>query len=153
MAENQAAGVVFSLEKVYVKDVSYEAPAVPQAFLEKAAPEVGIQLGIEHTVLNKEEGLYEVALAVTATAKLQDKTVFLTEAKQAGIFRISGVPAAELVKVLEISCPNILLPFVREVINDLVVKGGFPQLLINPINFEALYQQKLSAETEPAARH
>lgn len=153
MAENQAAGIVFSIEKIYLKDVSYEAPTVPQAFLEKSTPEVGIQLGIEHTVLNKDDGLYEVMLAITATATLQEKTVFLTEAKQAGIFRISGIPQAELIKVLEITCPNILLPFVREAINELVVKGGFSQLLINPINFEGLYQQKMAAATEKASHH
>lgn len=151
MAENPA--VSFSLEKIYVKDASYEAPNVPQMFLEKTTPDVGVQLGIEHAVLDKAQGLYEVALAVTATAKLNDKTVFLTEAKQAGIFRITGVEEAEMSKVLEISCANILLPFVREVINEFVVKGGFPQLLINPINFEALYHQKQTAENEQAMRH
>ena len=143
--------VVFNLEKIYLKDVSYEAPHVPAVFTEKNAPEVSVQLGIEHSKLD--QGFFEVILLVTVTAKLHDKVVFLTEAKQAGLFRIDGVPDVELGKVLEIACPNILLPFTREAINDLVQKGGFPQLLINPINFEALYQQKQAAQAKPQAAH
>lgn len=149
MSESQA-GVVFSLEKVYVKDLSFEAPNTPQVFLEKQAPEVGVQLGIEHNVVDAKQGVYEVLLAVTATAKLGEATVFLAEAKQAGVFRIAGVPEAEMPKVLEISCPNILLPFVREVVNDLVTKGGFPQLLLTPVNFEALYRQKAASNAQRA---
>ncbi len=148
--DNAKAEAVFNLEKIYVKDVSYEAPNVPQVFLEKQAPEVGIQLGLEHTALNTENGVHEAVLSITATAKLKDKTVFLIEVKQAGIFRLQGLPAEDEMKVLEITCPNILLPFARETINDLAGKGGFPQLLINPINFEALYQQKQAAEEQSA---
>lgn len=149
MSESQA-GIVFSLEKVYVKDLSFEAPNTPQVFLEKQAPEVGVQLGIEHNVVDAQQGVYEVLLAVTATAKLGETTVFLAEAKQAGVFRIGGVAAGEMQKVLEISCPNILLPFVREVVNDLVTKGGFPQLLLTPVNFEALYRQKAANNAQRA---
>jgi preprotein translocase subunit SecB len=149
--KNQEREVVFNLEKIYLKDVSYEAPYVPAIFTEKDAPEVGIQLGIEHSKLDQE--FFEVILSVTVTAKLQDKVVFLTEAKQAGLFRINGVADTELNKALEIACPNILLPFIREAINDLTQKGGFPQLLINPINFEALYQQKQAAGTKTQAGH
>jgi preprotein translocase subunit SecB len=148
MAE-QEQQVVFHLEKIYIKDVSYEAPNVPHTFLEKNAPDVGIQLAIEHAALHADEGVYEVVLGLTVTATLQDKTVFLIETKQAGIFRVQGLPEAELPKVLEISCPTILLPFARELINDLACKGGFPQLLINPINFEALHLQKHAGQ--PAA--
>ena len=149
MSESQA-GIVFSLEKVYVKDLSFEAPNTPQVFLEQQAPEVGVQLGIEHKVVDAKQGVYEVLLAVTATAKLGEVTVFLAEAKQAGVFRISGVAEGEMPKVLEISCPNILLPFAREVINDLVIKGGFPQLLLTPVNFEALYRQKSANNAQRA---
>jgi preprotein translocase subunit SecB len=138
--------IVFSLEKIYVKDISFEAPHVPAVFLEKAAMEVDMQLGIEHSSVNPAEGLHEVVLAVTVTARMDKRTAFLTETKQAGVFRITGVPDGELEKVLEIACPNILLPFAREVVNDLVSKGGFPQLLINPVNFEMLYQQKQGGE-------
>lgn len=137
--------VIFNIEKIYVKDSSYEAPNAPQVFMESKAPEVGVQIGVTHQPISPEQGLYEVVLAVTVTAKGGDKNIFLAEAHQAGLFRIQGVPAAELPKALEIACPNILLPFVRQTINDLVESGGFPQLLINPINFEALYLQKQQA--------
>lgn len=138
----QEPEITFNLERIYVKDLSFESPSVPQAFLEKTAPEVAVQLAIEHAVVNQAEDLYEAVLQVTVTATQVGKTVFLAEAKQAGLFRVQGVPAAEMEKVLEITCPSILLPFAREVINGLIERGGFPQLLINPINFEALYQQK-----------
>lgn len=145
MAEsNQTADIVFAMEKLYLKDLSFEAPNTPQVFLEKAPPEVGLQLGIEHARFGNED-LYEVILAITVTATLQGKTVFLIDTKQAGLFRVRGVPPEEMPKVLEISCPSILLPFSRELINDLACKSGFPQLLINPVNFEALYMQKQAA--------
>ena len=89
-----------------------------------------------------------MVLAVTATAKFQETAIFLAEAQQAGVFHVVGVPPRDLPKVLEITCPSILLPFVREVINELVIKGGFPQLLINPVNFEALFDQKHAAKQQ-----
>ena len=138
--QEQAASL--NIEKVYIKDMSYEAPNTPQVFLEQRVPEVGVQLNIAHSTLDEKAGVYEVILSVTATAKFQDKNVFLVEVKQAGLFRVAGIPAQDLPMVLEIGCPNILLPFAREAINDLVGKGGFPQLLINPVNFDALFQQK-----------
>ena len=151
MEQNQQENIVFNIEKIYIKDISYEAPSVPSAFIQtqNAAAEIGIQLGVEHGALNPEQGIYEVALTVTATAKREDKNLFLVEVKQAGIFRISGVEGETLQRALEISCTNVLLPFVRETINDLVGKGGFPQLLINPINFDALYEQKKAAQANP----
>lgn len=139
--------VIFNIEKIYVKDSSYEAPNAPQVFRENRAPEVNVQLGVSHQPVAKDQGIYEVVLAVTVTAKSGESTVFLAETHQAGLFRIQGVPDAEISKALEIACPNVLLPFVRQSINDLVEAGGFPQLLINPINFEALYLQKQQAGT------
>jgi preprotein translocase subunit SecB len=144
-------GFVFNLEKIYIKDSSFEVPGAPQVFLDSNSPEVGVQLAISHNQLNAEQGLYEVVLAVTVTAKHTDKTVFLAEAHQAGLFRISGVPESELSKALEIACPNVLLPFVRQVVNNLIESGGFPQLLLSPINFEALYQQKHAAAPQAVA--
>lgn len=138
-------GPMLHLEKIYVKDVSYEAPNAPQVFLEQSAPQVEIQLNIGHSAFNAEQGMHEVVLTVTVTAKLGDKGMFLVELQQAGLFRLNGVPENELPMVLEIACPNILLPFAREAVNELVGKGGFPQLLINPVNFEVLYQQKQAA--------
>jgi preprotein translocase subunit SecB len=146
MAEpQQEQAPALNIEKVYIKDISYEAPNTPQVFMEQRVPEVGVQLNIAHTALDAKTGLYEVVLSVTTTAKFQDKNVFLVEVQQAGLFRAVGIPAKDLPMVLEISCPNILLPFAREAINDLVGKGGFPQLLINPVNFDGLFQQKQAA--------
>src|SRR3989338_993567 len=152
MAEaDQQQNTVFSIEKIYIKDVSYEAPGVPLVFSQpqNAGTEIGVQLGLGHSVLAAEQGLYEVVLTITATAKRENKNIFLVEVKQAGIFRIGGVEGDTLQRLLEISCAYVLLPFVRETINDLVGKGGFPQLLINPINFEALYEQKQAAQANP----
>ncbi len=153
MAEsNQDQNVVFNMEKIYIKDVSYEAPGVPMAFqAQNVAAEISVQLGLEHSVLNTEQGIYEAVLTVTASARNEGKNIFLAEVKQAGIFRITGVEGEPLQRALEVSCAYVLLPFVREVINDLVGKGGFPQLLINPINFESMYEQKQAAQTRPAS--
>lgn len=154
MAEaDQQQNTVFSLEKIYLKDVSYEAPGVPLVFSQSqnAGAEIGVQLGLEHSTLAAEQGLYEVVLTITATARRDNKNIFLVEVKQAGIFRIGGVDKDTLQRALEISCAYALLPFAREAVNDFVEKGGFPQLLINPINFEALYEQKQSARTNQPA--
>ena len=151
--QNPQAGFAFNLEKIYVKDSSFEVPNAPLVFLEGKAPEIGVQLGIQHSHINAEQALYEVVLAVTVTAKLADKNVFLAETHQAGLFRIAGVPDGELPKVLEIACPNVLLPFARQVLSNMIESGGFPQLLINPINFEALYIQKQQTAASKAAAH
>lgn len=145
MAANPAPEVTFNLERIYIKDLSYEAPSAPHVFLQQTAPQLDIQLGVQHAPIETAEGIYEVVLAVTVAAKNGDKSVFLIEVQQAGLFRITGVIGEALQRALEISGAYILLPFVREAINDLVGKGGFPQLLINPINFEALYEQKQAA--------
>lgn len=147
MEADQQQNTVFNIEKIYIKDVSYEAPGVPLVFAQpqNAGAEIGVQLGLEHGTLAAEQGLYEVALTITATAKRDNKNIFLVEVKQAGIFRIGGVDPETLQRALEISCAYALLPFAREAINNFVEKGGFPQLLITPINFEALYEQKHSA--------
>ena len=149
MAEpKQDQNIVFSVDKIYIKDISYEAPGVPLAFTqaENAAAEIGVQLGLDHGTLNQAQGIYEVVLTVTATATREKKNIFLVEVKQAGIFRITGIEGDMLARALGISCAYVLLPFVREAVNDLVGKGGFPQLLINPINFEMIYEQKQTTQ-------
>jgi preprotein translocase subunit SecB len=135
---NQATQPQFSIEKVYVKDLSLEIPNAPQIFLEREAPQVDIQL--HHNTVGVEDGVYETTLTVTVTAKVKDKTLFLAEASQAGIFVVRNVPASDMDAVLGIACPNILFPYVREVISDIVVRGGFPPVMLSPVNFEALYQ-------------
>lgn len=151
MAEQAAADVEFSLERIYIKDVSYEAPAVPQVFLQQAAPQLDIQLGVTHESVGAMEGLHEVVLTVTVSAKQGEKAVFLVEVQQAGLFRIKGISGEVLERALQISGADILLPFLREAVNDLVGKGGFPQLLLTPINFEALYAQKQTATRQSAS--
>jgi preprotein translocase subunit SecB len=144
---NEEPRAVFNLQKTYVKDLSFESPSSPQVFTSQAAPAIDIQLNVAHAVLDEEHGIYEVVVGATVTAKMEeDKTVFLAEVQQAGVFQVHGVEDPEREMVLEIACPNILLPFLREAIADIVGKGGFPQLLINPVNFESLYQRKKQAQ-------
>jgi preprotein translocase subunit SecB len=138
MSEAQNNQPTFSIEKVYVKDLSLEIPNAPQVFLEREAPSVDIQL--HHNSSGVEDGVFETVLTVTVTAKVKDKTLFLVEAAQAGIFVARNIPAAELEAVLAIACPNILFPYVRETISDVVVRAGFPPVILSPVNFEAIYQ-------------
>jgi preprotein translocase subunit SecB len=128
---------VFSIEKVFVKDLSLEIPNAPQVFLEREAPQVDIQL--HHNSTGVEEGVFLTVLTVTVTAKIGEKTMFLVEAAQGGIFVARNIPAQELEAVLAIACPNILFPYVREVISDTVVRAGFPPVILAPVNFEAIY--------------
>ncbi|MFC1664472.1 protein-export chaperone SecB, partial [Pseudomonadota bacterium] len=129
--------VTFEIKKLYLKDLSFESPLAPVVFTRgELEPNMEIQLQVGQTLLDKDSGVYDVVLTITVTAKSDTETLFLIEVLQAGIFEISGVPEEELPFALEIACPNVLLPFAREVISDVATKGGFPQLLINPINFE-----------------
>jgi len=140
---------VFSIEKLYVKDLSLEIPNAPHAFLERETPTVDIQL--HHNSSRVEDGLYQTSLTVTVTAKVGEKTLFLVEAAQAGIFTVRNIPQADMDAVLGIACPNILFPYVREVVSDIVVRAGFPPVVLNPVNFEALYQAQRDAQTQAAA--
>ena len=140
---------VFSIEKLYVKDLSLEIPNAPQAFLERETPTVDIQL--HHNSTRVEDGLYQTSLTVTVTAKVGEKTLFLVEAAQAGIFTVRNIPQGDMDAVLGIACPNILFPYVREVVSDIVVRAGFPPVVLNPVNFEALYQAQRDAQAQAAA--
>ena len=140
MSEPQNNQPVFSIEKVYVKDLSVEIPNAPQVFLEREAPSVDIQL--HHNSTSIEDGVYETVLTVTVTAKANEKTMFLVEVAQAGIFVARNIPGQELEQVLGIACPNILFPYVREVVSDTVVRAGFPPVILSPVNFEAIYQSQ-----------
>lgn len=138
---------VFGIEKIYVKDLSLEIPNAPRIFLERETPEVNIQLHSKGERID--EGMYEVLLTVTVTAKVKDKTMFLVEVGQAGIFQIRHVPEAEMDPVLGIACPNILFPYLRETVSDIVTRAGFHAVILSPVNFEALYHQgKQQAELE-----
>lgn len=135
---------VFSIEKLYVKDISLEIPNAPQVFLEREAPQVDIQL--HHESKPVEDGVYQTLLTVTVTAKAGEKVLFLAEVGQAGIFVIRNLPEGDLEPVLGIACPNILYPYAREVISDVVMRAGFPPVVLTPVNFEALYQAQKQAQ-------
>ena len=146
MAEEQQPS--FQIEKIYVKDASLEIPGAPQVFLEAQGPQLEIQVRNESAQFA--DGLYEVAVTVTVTAKAGDKTLFLAEAAQAGIFSVRGVPQADLEPLLAVACPTILYPYARETISDLVTRGGFPPVLLAPVSFEALYAQRMQQQQAAA---
>lgn len=153
-AEQENQDVVFVIEKIYVKDLSLEAPNTPQIFLQRETPQVGIELS--NSAKQLEDGLYDVAITVTVTSKIEDKTVFLVEVTQAGIFQARNIPEENLEGLLAVTCPNILFPYVREIVSDLVVRAGFPPVLLSPINFEAMYlqqKQQQVAGAESASTH
>lgn len=139
---------VFSIEKLYVKDLSVEVPNSPAIFLEKEAPEITIQMQSGAQSLNDE--VFEVVLTVTVTARIGEKVAFLIEAGEAGIFRVRNVPKDDMDPLLSIGCPNILFPYVREVISDAVVRAGFAPVLLQPVNFETLYFQRLEQQRAEA---
>ena len=149
MNEAQNQQPMFSIEKLYVKDVSLEIPNAPQVFLEREAPQVDIQL--HHNSQRVDEGIFQTTLTVTVTAKVGEKVLFLVEVGQSGIFQVRNIVGQELDAVLGMACPNILFPYVREVISDLTVRAGFPPVVLSPVNFEAIYQQQLQQGQQPAA--
>jgi len=136
----------FGIEKVYVKDVSLEVPAGPQAFMQQEQPQLEVQITQQSQRVN--DVLHEVTLVVTVTAKSADKTLFLVEASQAGVFQIRNVPDSDLPPLLGIVCPNVLFPYARETVSDLITRAGFPPVLLAPVNFEAIYQQRAEASAK-----
>jgi preprotein translocase subunit SecB len=158
MTENTAApqsdAPIFNIEKLYVKDMSLEIPNAPAIFLQRENPQIDLQLQTKAGQL--EEGVFEVEVTVTVTAKVSEKeqVMFLIEVKQAGIFQVRNMPAEEMEGILAVMCPNILYPYLREVVSDVAVRGGFAPVLLNPINFESIYQQQkqqAQAQAEGAA--
>lgn len=143
MAKQTQTDTAFDIRKIYLKDASVESPNAPGVFLNSEnKPKIDIEVSIKTEPL-EQENYYEVVLGITVTSKIEETTAFLVEVQQAGVFQIAGLPEADLPLALEIACPNMLLPFAREAISDLIGKAGFPQLLISPINFESLYHSKL----------
>jgi len=140
---------VFSIDKIYVKDLSLESPGSPQSFMTQQQPQV--ELGLRTKSEQIQPDVYECVLTVTLTAKSGDKTLFLVEASQAGIFTIRGVPNEHLQPVIAINCPTVLFPYARETLADAIGRAGFPPVHLAPINFEALYQQQLAQAQQPAA--
>jgi len=140
---------VFGIEKLYVKDLSIEVPNAPEIFLEREQPQVEIQLNTGGRTVG--EGVYEVVLTVTVTAKMAEKTVFLVEVGQAGIFRIQNVPEDQIEPLIAVACPNILFPYAREAVSDAVSRAGFQPIVLQPVNFEGMYMQRLQQQQEAQA--
>lgn len=141
----------FSIEKVYLRDLSLEIPNAPEAFLQREAPAINIDLHTEGSLIDND--LFEVIVTITVTATVSEKTLFLIEAAQAGIFHISNLPKEQIEIVLGVTCPNILFPYLREAVSSTVTRAGFPPVVLNPINFEMLYRQQQAQEEAPAATH
>jgi preprotein translocase subunit SecB len=145
--ENAApAGAQFTVEKIYVKDVSFEAPNAPQVFNENGTPQLNMNLN--QKVGRLEGDMFEVVLGVTLTCMLNDKTVYLAEVEQAGVFGLAGFDDRTLDLMLGTYCPNVLFPYVRQQVSDLITAGGFPPFYMQPINFEALYAEGLRRRSE-----
>jgi preprotein translocase subunit SecB len=132
------------IEKLYVKDLSLEVPNAPQVFTQQVQPEVEVQ--ITTAAAQFAEGYFEVTVSATVTARAAERTLFLAEAAQAGIFSLRNVPPEQLDALLGIACPQILFPYLREAISDIVVRGGFPPVLLSPVSFEALYLQRMQQQ-------
>jgi preprotein translocase subunit SecB len=139
---------VFHIEKLFVKDLSLEVPNAPAIYLEREAPQIDVNMSTESRGLG--EDMYHSSITVTVTAKIGDKTMFLVECTQAGLFRIQNVAQDQIPMVLGIGCPNIVFPYLRESVSDVVIRAGFPPLLLNPVNFEALFLQQQQAQQQPA---
>ena len=136
----------FAIQKIYLKDVSFESPNSPQAFTDSEwKPQINVQINSSHQAIT--DDTYEVLLSVTVTAKHNEKIAFLAEVKQAGVFSISGFPQENLAGMLGAYCPETLFPFAREAVSELISKGGFPQLLLAPVNFNALYSQQMQQQS------
>lgn len=153
MADTQAAnqqppGSQFGLQRIYIKDLSYESPNSPMIFKEEWKPDINLELNNRSS---KVEGdIYEVILSLTVTAKVGEQVAFIVELQQAGLFLIKGVEAQQMQALLGSYCPNILFPYAREAISDVVGKGSFPQLLLAPVNFDALFAEALKRQAAEA---
>lgn len=143
-----AAGPVFQLQRCYLKDASLELPHAPSIFLEQQQPQIDVQLEVSNNAVL--ENIYEVVVRVTATAKLGEKVLFLIEGKQAGIFEMRGIPKEQFEPIVGIVCPNIIYPYLRANVADLISRTGLPPIHLAEINFEALYQQRLAQQQAQA---
>ena len=146
-AQEQQSQQQFSLQRIYTKDLSFESPASPAVFRQTWQPKVGVDMNTKSDKVD-EEGNYEVVLTITVTAKIEEETAFLVEVQQAGIFFVPGIEGENLRGVLSTAAPNILFPYLRETIDSIVVKGGFPPVQLAPVNFDALYQQALAQQAQ-----
>jgi len=148
-AAETAPNAQFNLQKIYIKDASFEAPNAPAVFQEEGQPQ--LQLNLAQKVQTLGEGVFEVVLGITLTCKVGDKTVYLAEVEQAGLFGLAGFDERTLDMMLGTYCPNVLFPYARQAIGDLIAQGGFPPFYLQPINFEQLYAEGLRRRAEAQA--
>ena len=139
----------FAMQRIYTKDISFESPATPDVFRKQWQPAVNVDLNTKSDKID-DNGNFEVVLSVTITAKVEEETAFLVEVQQAGIFMIAGIEGEDLRRVLGTAAPNILFPYARETIDTLCVKGGFPPVMLAPVNFDALFQQAMAQAASQA---
>ncbi len=147
-AQEEQPSPQFSVQRVYIKDASFESPNAPGIFISPWQPEVGLEMNTQTSQLG--DNAYEVILTLTVTVKNEDKTAFLVELQQAGIFTIAGLAEAEMHHTLGAFCPSILFPYAREAIDNLVTKASFPALMLSPVNFDALYTQQVAQAQQQA---
>ncbi len=138
MADEQVNQPVFQIQRIYVKDLSLEQPNAPQILLEQSQPQVDVNLNLQAAPFA--DGLFEVAVTATVTAKIGEKTLFLVEAKQAGIFEIRNIPEEQLQPIIAIACPQIVYPYLRAVVSDIITRAGFPPVHLTEVNFQAMYE-------------
>lgn len=151
MSEQNNSEMVFQIQRIYAKDVSFEAPNAPHIFQQEWQPEIKLDLDTSSNQLS--EGVYEVVLRVTTTATLGEETAFLCEVQQAGVFSIEGIDGTQMAHCLGAYCPNILFPYAREAITSLVGRGTFPQLNLAPVNFDALFMNYLQQQQGEQAQN
>ncbi len=149
MAEETTQNPVFQIQRLYLKDLSLEQPNSPQILLEQAAPQVDINLALGAAPIA--EGIYEVTVTATVTTKVNDKTLFLVEAKQAGIFEIRNIPEEQLQQIIGIACPGIVYPYLRAIVSDVCTRAGFPPVLLTEVNFQAMFEQQRAQAAAAAA--
>ena len=149
MADQTPANPVFQIQRVYLKEASLEQPNSPAILLEQEQPSVDIQLGVEAAPVA--DGVFEVSVTATVHTKIKDKTVFLVEAKQAGIFEIRDVPQDQMGPLMGIACPQIVYPYLRGNVADLIQRGGFPPVHLSEINFQAMYEQQQAQQAQAAS--
>ena len=149
MSDQTPATPVFQIQRIYLKEASLEQPNSPAILLEQEQPSVDIQLGVEASPVA--DGIFEVAVTATVHTKIKDKTVFLVEAKQAGIFEIRDVPQDQMGPLMGIACPQIVYPYLRGNVADLIQRGGFPPVHLTEINFQAMYEQQQLQQAQAAS--
>ena len=149
--QNTPTEPLFNIQRVYLKDLSLEQPNSPQILTETAAPAVDVSLDIAADPIA--EGIYEVCLTSTVTAKVNDRTLFLIEAKQAGIFEIRNVPEDQIQKIVGIACPTILFPYLRSNISDVCTRASFPPIFLSEVNFQAMYDAQHQGSSSADMHH